>query len=101
MPSRRILLVLLVASLFAMLTPAAYATPPDSTWMTGYWDDDDFDDAIAFIMVASAIASIPAVEAKPRFALLARIAATDPLHQPAPLPRIASARAPPPARLVS
>jgi len=31
------------------LTPAAHASPPDQTWITGLYDNADFDDVIIFI----------------------------------------------------
>ena len=31
----------------AMLAPLAYATPPDCTWISGWWDDADHDDVIS------------------------------------------------------
>jgi len=46
--------VLLVAALLA-LVPAAYADPPDPTWIGGYWDDDDFDNVAIFIVSACAV----------------------------------------------
>jgi hypothetical protein len=38
------LLVALVA-----LTPLAYATPPDPTWVSGFFDDDDNDNGVFFV----------------------------------------------------
>jgi hypothetical protein len=49
-----------VAILLAGLTPLAYADPPDPAWISGYWDDDDFDTVVDFITTVSAI-SAPAV----------------------------------------
>jgi hypothetical protein len=40
--SQIVLGLILVASILT-LTPLAYADPPDPTWVTGFWDDDDFD----------------------------------------------------------
>jgi len=37
------------------LVPAAYADPPDPTWIGGYWDDDDFDNVAIFIVSACAV----------------------------------------------
>jgi hypothetical protein len=47
--------VFLVVALLG-LVPTAYADPPDPTWIGGYWDDDDFDNVVTFIVGASAIA---------------------------------------------
>ena len=44
---------LLVAVLSA-LTPLAYASPPDPTWVSGFFDDDDSDDAVFFITSSTA-----------------------------------------------
>ena len=46
--------VLLVAALL-VLVPAAYADPPDPTWIGGYWDDNDFDNVVIFIVSACAV----------------------------------------------
>ena len=41
-------LVLLLVVLGA-LTPLAYATPPDPSWVRGLWDGADFDDIVLLI----------------------------------------------------
>jgi len=33
----------------AALSPLGYATPPDPTWIAGFWDDGDYDDVITLI----------------------------------------------------
>ena len=52
--------VLLLLSAIAILAPLAYATPPDPTWVAGFWDDADHDDII--ILITS---TLGAVEAHP------------------------------------
>ena len=52
-PARSVILhhlvgLCLVAALLA-LTPAAYASPPDQTWIAGLYDNADHDDVILFI----------------------------------------------------
>lgn len=42
------LIVALLASL-VLLTPLAYADPPDQVWLGGLYDGDDQDDAIALV----------------------------------------------------
>jgi len=37
-----------------LLTSLAYASPPDPTWVGGFWDDGDFDDVV--IAAGSAVA---------------------------------------------
>jgi len=44
------LLLVLVA-----LVPLAHASPPDSTWPTGFYDDADFDEVVAAIVSESGI----------------------------------------------
>jgi|SRR6266436_6649671 len=45
---RRILGLVLVMTALA-LTPAAYASPPDQTWIAGLYDNADYDDVVLFI----------------------------------------------------
>ena len=45
---RRILGLVLVLAALA-LTPAAYASPSDQTWIAGLYDNADFDDVVLFI----------------------------------------------------
>jgi hypothetical protein len=42
-----VLPVLLVA--ISAVTPLAYASPPDPSWIKGIYDDADFDDVVVFI----------------------------------------------------
>ena len=39
-------LALLAISAVVALAPLAYADPPDPTWVSGIWDDDDFDNVV-------------------------------------------------------
>ena len=61
-------LVLLLVVLGA-LTPLAYATPPDPSWVRGLWDGADFDDIVLLITSGVGI-----VEADPPVALLSVLA---------------------------
>lgn len=47
-------LVLLLA--LVLLTPLAYASPPDPVWVSGYFDDGDHDDVV--VMVTSSGAAV-------------------------------------------
>jgi hypothetical protein len=58
-------IALVLAALLFGLTPAAYADPPDPSWIGGYWDDDDFDDVVVFISSASAIVAHVSFDAGP------------------------------------
>ena len=42
---RRVLTLLLLVPL-VWLTPLAYASPPDQTWIGGFYDDADYDDVV-------------------------------------------------------
>jgi len=50
------------------LTPLAYASPPDQTWIGGFYDDADYDDVVLLAMsLAVALADLtPALAAQPR-----------------------------------
>lgn len=91
---------MLVLALFTGLTSAAYAEPPDSTCMSGYWDDDDFDDAIVFSMAAFAVEALSPHSHAPFFVCLARLESATPTEHPAPLRPACSARAPPSGQLI-
>jgi hypothetical protein len=49
-------LVLVLVALMLTLTGAAYASPPDPTWIPGLYDDDDFDNVVDFIISSSGLA---------------------------------------------
>ena len=53
----RALAGVLLATL-VMLTPLAYASPPDPTWVSGVFDDDDNDDVV-FLITSSTAAVDP------------------------------------------
>jgi hypothetical protein len=62
--ARRVWTVFLIALLVG-LVPAAYADPPDPTWIGGFWDDDDFDTVVAFIASTFAAIAQSDVSAEP------------------------------------
>jgi len=86
---------LVLVALIVGLTPAAYVEPPDPSWLGGYWDDDDFDNVVAFIASTCAIAVLCTVDAGPLWAPVARVEPCEPNAAPAPLRSVASSRAPP------
>ena len=91
----RCLLLLVVAALLTALVPAAYATPPDPTWIAGYWDDGDFDNAVLFLVSACAVAVAPTPDAAPHWGELASIDLSQPGAAPVTSRAAASPRAPP------
>jgi len=44
----RLVRLSLVATIL-VLAPAAYASPPDETWIAGIYDNADFDDVVLFV----------------------------------------------------
>jgi len=63
--SARCFLAVFLVALLAGLVPAAYADPPDPSWLGGLWDDDDFDTVVAFIASTFATVSQPAPGTEP------------------------------------
>src|SRR5262249_46627426 len=59
------MLGVVLAVLVVGLTPIAYADPPDPTWLGGYWDDDDFDNVVAFIASAVAVVASSVIDGRP------------------------------------
>ena len=51
MRRRRLVNVLLLGVLLT-LSPCAYASPPDPTWIPGFYDDADYDDVILLVLGA-------------------------------------------------
>jgi hypothetical protein len=46
-------LVFLLLACLVSVSPIAYASPPDPTWMAGIYDDDDGDDVIVSLTWAA------------------------------------------------
>jgi hypothetical protein len=46
MERERMLIVAVLVIVVLMLTPLAYASPPDPTYVAGMWDDADYDDVV-------------------------------------------------------
>ena len=56
-PARRRFCALVLASALVALVPLADASPPDSTWVAGLYDDGDFDEVVASVVSGSGIVS--------------------------------------------
>ena len=52
-------LSVLVALTVATLTPLAYATPPDQTWIAGLYDNADYDDVVALVTSTASVENTP------------------------------------------
>ena len=57
----------------ATLTPLAYATPPDQTWIAGLYDNADYDDVVALVTSTASVENTPPEH---RFELVQVVAAT-------------------------
>jgi len=87
---------LLLAGMLAGLPTVAFADPPDPTWIGGYWDDDDYDDAVIAISSASAVEAPPPVDTGlPLWVPIAHVQLTKQAAYRAPRRPAASPRAPP------
>jgi hypothetical protein len=89
------LVVLLMVALVCVLTPAAYADPPDPTWLAGYWDDDDFDNVVVFISGVCAIAVTSSADAGPVWVPAVRVEPAEPVGRSLLLDPSAGPRSPP------
>ena len=70
-------LVLLLVVLGA-LTPLAYATPPDPSWVRGLWDGADLDDVVVLITSGVGIVDVePLVALFPVLACAASLVESD------------------------
>jgi hypothetical protein len=88
-------LLLGIACLLVGVALAAFANPPDPTWLGGYWDDDDFDSVVVFVLHASAVLAFLAVGARPRWRCVAPVERSYVGVTAAPLVGAVSPRAPP------
>src|SRR4029077_17922475 len=50
--SRRALLAILLLGVVLALPPIAHAAPTDPVWISGLYDDNDYDDVVLFIIGA-------------------------------------------------
>jgi len=94
-PRAGVVLALVVVTLLIGLAPLAYGDPPDPTWLGGYWDDDDFDNAVVFICGICAIAAAFSADAGPVWVPAVRVEPTDPTVRSVLLGPLAGPRSPP------
>ena len=94
MCARTVLTVVLIVLLIG-LTPVAYAEPPDPIWSSGYWDDDDFDSSVTFIVATSAIDAVAPADAGPLVVHVTHLETDTPNRNPVPFRSARCSRAPP------
>ena len=89
-------LTLLIVGFLIAVIPTAYASPPDPSWIAGYWDDDDFDYSVVSITGSCAIDVGDPTPAEPIFAPATRVESADPADWVPPLLINVHPRGPPP-----
>ena len=92
--TRALVALVLIASIVG-LTPAAYANPPDPVWISGFWDDDDFDNTVVIIANTSAIDALAPADGWPVFIPIASVEPADSVDPPLPSRCTLCPRAPP------
>ena len=92
-PSR---MVLVLIALMLVLTPMAMASPPDSTWLAGFWDDADFDDVVLLVTgAAGAVESHLAAVTTSPVVVVRTINPANTVHARTSVVAAVSSRAPP------
>jgi len=76
------LLFVLLACLVS-LTPLAQASPPDPTWIPGFYDAADYDDVVSLVANSEgAVKVVDATQARPTLLVAGRVPAVE--NDPAP-----------------
>ena len=89
-------LIWLLVTLIVVLTPMAWASPIDPTWVKGMYDDADFDDVVTYLTSGSvAIPVLPVAGVLPVFVSVPAEIVPDHQSGPAPLLSSQAPRAPP------
>lgn len=95
---RRLPTVLLLLGALVALTPLAYASPPDPTWIAGLYDDADYDDVVlAVTSTAGALEAAPLGQLAPIATAIGTVAPAGPTRGAGPSLRASQIRAPPAA----
>jgi hypothetical protein len=87
---------LLIITAVVVLTPLAYATPPDPSWIRGLYDGGDFDDVVVFVTSGvGAIEPFPLDDVHSLGIAIAHILQGENQSPPAPVVSSNPPRAPP------
>jgi len=89
-------LAAVIAIALLALRSLAFASPPDPSWIPGFWDDADYDDVINLITsTPTSPVSHPPVVPGPGINVVSLITATNDQQVVAPAPLALQPRAPP------
>jgi hypothetical protein len=88
-------LVLFIGCLVIGFAPLAYADPPDPLFIAGFWDDDDFDKIVVYILGSYDLPLVPSTEIVPLWIPIAHVRLPVLDVVPTPVRSDVSPRAPP------
>jgi hypothetical protein len=88
-------LVVFIACLLIGFAPLAYADPPDPLFIAGFWDDDDFDRIVVYILGSYDVPLVPSTDMVPLWVPIARVKLPELNAAPTPVRAEVSPRAPP------
>src|SRR5260370_20963022 len=88
-------LLLVLVGVLVSVTPLAYTSPPDPSWIAGIYDGGDFDDVVVFIVSAAALGE-PVVSANARPVPIVIGGAPQACEMPIPTPAFPSIPVPGP-----
>ena len=94
--ARRRLIVLVLLGALLTLTPLAQASPPDQSWIGGFYDDADYDDVVLLVTGGlHAVQESPSPVLARLTEVVALVRAMPPAAAPQPVPLAEAGRAPP------
>jgi hypothetical protein len=69
---RTVWVIWLLVGLTVLLAPIAWASPPDPTWISGMYDDADFDEVVTYLtsLGTAPIPALPVRELVPALAFV-------------------------------
>jgi hypothetical protein len=91
----RLGVVLLGAIVTAVLTPLAYASPPDPSWIAGIYDDGDYDDVVCLITSSNGTIDAVGPVSDPPLPVAGWVSALEIDRTPSPPGFFSHSRAPP------
>ena len=93
--SLRTTVALLLVLAMVALASLAQGSPPDPTWVAGWWDDGDHDDVVLLVCATAATVHPPPPTLDARRVLVGTVAGVDPDVPPARAAASVATRAPP------